>query len=231
MRDWWRNLVYQSLKLLTWLILRLGFGLSVVGQQHLPKTGAFLIASNHVSFLDPAVVAAACPRRLVFVARSDLFGVPWLGAFMRFMGVIPVHRNETGLSLRHAVRVLRRGQPVAIFPEGGRQFSGTLGHAQPGVGLLAADAHVPVVPVFLHGTFEAWPPQARMIRPAKIRVAFGPPIRYPVGRLPTSPQSSGAGGSDEAYQALADHVTASWHQLASTLHGRDTRSIPHDAAS
>lgn len=194
--------IYHALRALAWPILRVVYRLTVHGLEHVPRRGGCILACNHVSFLDPAVLGVACPRRITFLAREPLFQEPWLGSFMRFMGAIPVDRHRTDVGLRHAVRMLRRGRVVTIFPEGGRQFSGRIGSAKPGVGLVAAKARVPVVPVLLRGTFEALPPGARWLRPAKIRVAFGPQIRYPDGRL-----------SEHAYRQLAEQVTASWHHL------------------
>ena len=201
---------YALLRTACWFVLRLGFGLEVRGRHHLPRRGGFVLASHHVSFLDPVALIVACPRRLVFLARAELFRMPWLGSFMRFMQTLPIDRRETETGLREAVRLLRRGRPVAIFPEGGRQLSGTIGTAKPGMGLLAAYAEVPVVPVLVKGTFEALPPGATWPRLAKIRVAFGPQIRYPQRRL-----------SSAVYQRIAQHVTASWQDLHDT-HGRDT---------
>jgi len=154
--------------------------------------------------MDPVVAGIACPRPVTFLARVALFDEPLLGSFMRFMGTIPIDRQPADRGLRQAVRVLRRGGAVVIFPEGGRQVSGSIGTAKPGVGLLAAHAKVPVVPVLLQGTFQALPPGARWLHPAKIRVAFGQPITYPEGRL-----------SEMAYHQCAGQVTARWHQLAS----------------
>jgi 1-acyl-sn-glycerol-3-phosphate acyltransferase len=203
LRSFAEQRVYQTLKLLARIILCLGFRIQIHGRQHIPRRGGFLLASNHLSYMDPVVLAVACPRYLVFVARADLFETPWLGALLRFLRAIPVHPTKPDLGLREAVRLLRHGQPIAIFPEGGRQFSGAIGTAKPGVGLLAASATVPIVPVLLQGTFEALPPTARMVRPTKIRVVFGAQIGYPKGLLP-----------DQAYEALADQVTARWRQLA-----------------
>lgn len=196
----------RSLRLLlrpiVWAVLRLGWGLEVSGAHHLPRRGGFIVAANHVSFLDPVVVAVACPRRVVFLARAALFELPVLGGFLRFVRAIPVDRHHTEVGLRSAVRLLRRGQPIAMFPEGGRQLSGALGQARPGVAFLAAGAQVPIIPLVLDGTRSALPPGARWLRRAKIRVAFGPQIRYPERRL-----------SPEACARLARQVTASWQRL------------------
>ncbi len=207
--------LYHLTKFLCWLILRLGFGLEVRGQEHVPAQGPCIVASNHVSYLDPVVVGVACPRRLTFLAREDLFHGWALGAWMRGVGVIPLRRDEADLTaIRMAVTHLRRGQPVALFPEGGRQFSGQLGTAKRGVGLLAATARAPIVPVYLQGTFDALPPGARSLRRAKIRVAFGPPIAYTEAPVP----------SGRAHQAqLAHAVTDHWRRLEEELRRQPPR--------
>jgi len=122
------------------------------------------------------------------------------------MGAIPVDRRETEIGLRRAIRLLRAGRAIVIFPEGGRQLSGQLGTAKPGVGFLAGCAQVPVVPLLLSGTRQALPPGARWLRRAKIKVAFGPEIRYPDRRL-----------SPEICERLAQQVTAGWQRLRDSL--------------
>ncbi len=205
--------LYDLTKLLCWLFLRLGFGLEVRGQEHVPAQGACIVASNHVSFLDPVVVGVACPRRLTFMARNTLFVQPLLGAWLRGVGAISVRRDEADPSaIRNALHRLREGGPLALFPEGGRQFSGTLGTAKRGVGLLGVSARVPIIPVYLQGTFDALPRGARSFRRAKIRVAFGPAIAYTVASAP-----SGAETARTHQEHLAHAVTDQWHRLEEEL--------------
>ena len=204
-------LAYAVSKFILWLFFRLGFGLEVTGAEHVPRTGSFVLASNHVSYLDPPLLGAACPRRLRFMARASLFHHWLLGTFMRSVGVMPLQRGQSDLpGLRLAIRMLRRGDAVAIFPEGGRQFSGTLGAAKGGVGLLAVTAQVPVIPVFVNGTFEALHPGSRRLKRTKIRVAFGPQIPYTTSPVPTLT-------ARERHDQLAAQVTQAWHQLAEHL--------------
>ena len=202
---------YYVVRFFLWVIFRLGFGMDVRGRSRVPRRGGFLLASNHLSYLDPPLLGAACPRRLSFMAQVKLFDHPWLGAFMRGVHVIPLQRGEGDVAaIREAVRRLRRGESVAIFPEGGRQFSGTLGTAKGGVGLLADAARVPIIPVLVHGTFDALPPGSHRVRRAKIRVAFGSQIPYTTTSVPSLRQR---------HEALAAQVTQQWHQLAKQLHG------------
>ena len=211
-----------------WFFFRLGFGLEVRGQKHVPTTGPVLIACNHVSYLDPPVLGAACPRRLGFMARATLFESPGLGAFMRGVHVIPLQRGEHDVgAIREAVRRLHRGEAIAIFPEGGRQFSGALGTAKRGVGLLAETGRAPIVPAVIDGTFEALPPHTRRLHRTKIRVAFGPQIPYTTSPTPTpAPDEPVAAhetveqASRHRHEALAARVTEQWHRLrAQLIHG------------
>lgn len=212
-----KRLWYALAKLVCWLVFRVGFGLEVQGQAHVPRRGAFLLASNHLSFLDPPVVGVACPRRLWFLARADLFEPPLLGILLRMLDVTPLKRDEGDVAaIRLALQRLKRGQAVAMFPEGGRQFSGRIGTSKRGIGLLAAWARVPIVPVVVQGTFDALPPQARGLRRAKIRVAFGPPIPYTKGSEPTPDDRQGS-ARQHRHQALADAVTEQWRRLAETI--------------
>lgn len=205
-----------------WLevIFRFWFGMEVRGRSHIPRRGGFLLASNHLSYLDPPLLGAACTRRLSFMAQAKLFDHAWLGAFMRGVHVIPLQRGEGDVSaIREAVRRLRCGEAIAIFPEGGRQFSGVMGAAKGGVGLLAELARVPIVPVVVRGTFEALPPGSRRLKPAKIRVAFGPQIPYTTSPVPTLGSEEGR-ASRVRHDQLAAQVTREWHRLAAQLtHG------------
>ena len=220
---------YDFSKFVLWVFFRVGFGLTVHGREHIPTTGSFILASNHVSYLDPPLLGAACPRRLLFMARTTLFETPLLGAFMRAVGVIPLQRGEGDISaIREALRGLSRGEAVAIFPEGGRQLSGQLGHARRGIGLLAEASGVPVIPVVVQGTFEALPPASQPLRRTKIQVAFGAQIAYtaPTTQPPDMPaqeRTGRAGGSlssaRERHEAIAAGVTQAWHRLREQFHG------------
>lgn len=202
-------MAYALTKLICFLLFRLRHGFLVTGQEHVPRRGPFILATNHVSFIDPPVIGTACPRRVYFLARADLFRHPLLAAFMRSVGVIPLRRGAADVgAMRAALGHLRRGLPIAMFPEGTRQLSGRLGAAKRGVGVLADLAHVPVVPAYIDGTFQVLPPATSRLQPGKIRIAFGPPIPY------TEPSLSDRA---ERRQALAEAVTASWRQLEAQM--------------
>jgi 1-acyl-sn-glycerol-3-phosphate acyltransferase len=209
-------LAYAVSKFVLWLAFRARYGLRVRGQAHVPRTGAFIVAVNHLSYLDPPAIGAACPRRVRFMARDTLFDHPLLGAFMRAVGVIPLQREGGDLAgLREAIRHLGRGECLAMFPEGARQPSGEIGQAKRGIGLLAEQARVPIVPAVVQGTFQALPPGVSRLQPGKIAVAFGPPIPYTTAS--TAPSSAGTAASRDRHEALAAAVTAAWRDLAASL--------------
>ncbi|HEY3197937.1 MAG TPA: lysophospholipid acyltransferase family protein [Nitrospirales bacterium] len=168
-----------------WIIVRgfarLLFHLQVSGQDHIPRTGGVLIAANHASYLDIPILGCALPRRASFIGRMDLFaGI--VGYTLRYLGWIPIRRGRVDRkAFDEAVRRLKAGQVVVIYPEGTRTEDGQLQPGKPGIGIMAATAGCPVVPALLEGTYEALPPGAKWIRLRPIRVAFGKPMDFSTG--------------------------------------------------
>jgi 1-acyl-sn-glycerol-3-phosphate acyltransferase len=153
--------------------------LSREGTDHIPRRGAFILAANHCSNLDPVVVGAACPRRLRFMAKEELFRVPLLGTLIDALGAVPVPRSDrqgAAAVLRLTLSRLEAAESVLVFPEGTRSRDGRLGKLEGGVALLAIKTGLPVIPAFLSGTFEALPSGVSFPRPSKIRLRFGEPL-------------------------------------------------------
>ena len=165
-----------------WIIVRgfarVFFHLQVSGEDHIPRTGGVLIAANHASYLDIPILGCALPRRASFIGRMDLFaGI--VGYILRYLGWIPIRRGRVDRkAFDEAVRRLKAGQVVVIYPEGSRSESGHLQPGKPGIGIMAATAGCPVVPALLEGTYEALPPGAKWIRFRPMRVAFGKPMDF-----------------------------------------------------
>jgi 1-acyl-sn-glycerol-3-phosphate acyltransferase len=155
-------------------------GFDVYGKENIPKTGGFIVAANHVSYLDPLVIGISCPRRLSYMARHDLFTNPVFGGIIRNLGAFPVKRKTGDISaLKEAFKRLREGKGLLIFPEGTRQTGGSMAEqAQPGIGFLAAKVNVPVIPVFVKGTDVSLPRGARFFHRARISVCFGRQISF-----------------------------------------------------
>jgi len=156
----------------------------VIGKANVPKRGAVILASNHLSFIDSVVIPLTAPRRVVFLAKAAYFtGTGIRGALSRAwfnaLGMIPVERGDTRAaqdSLDAALEVLRQGEAFGIYPEGTRSRDGRLYRGRTGVAWLALTAQVPVVPVGLIGTENIQPVGASFPRLAKVTVRFGDPI-------------------------------------------------------
>jgi len=170
-------MLYTVLRFLCALIFKTVFRLEVRGKEYIPKKGGFILAANHISYLDPIAVGVACPRKLNFMARHDLFANRWFSWLLSNVGAFAIKRDSADLSaLKEAMQRLRCGEPLVLFPEGSRRFNGTSVEPQPGIGFLAMKLNVPVIPALIKGTEIALPKRAKFIRPVKVSVHFGKQI-------------------------------------------------------
>ncbi|MBQ7502079.1 1-acyl-sn-glycerol-3-phosphate acyltransferase [bacterium] len=136
---------------------KLEYGLKIVGQENIPASGACIAASNHMSLLDPPLVAIAVNTRQVhFVAKKELFQTPVLGAILARCGCMWVDRSsKDGKAVNQAIDMLSRGRLVGIFPEGTRSKDGKLGRCKLGVAFMSLKAGAPILPMCLFNTLEA----------------------------------------------------------------------------
>ena len=149
----------------------------VAGLENLPADGAFLVAANHASHLDPPFIGAVMPHQLAFFARKTLWK-PGLGSWwMDGVGAIPVDRDGSDLTaIKRVLSTLAAGRPLALFPEGTRSPDGELQPAKAGVGLIACKTRVPVVPCRIFNSHLALG-RAGGFRPGTpVDIVFGRPI-------------------------------------------------------
>lgn len=178
-----KTAAYWLAKTLVGSLLFPYFRISRKGLERVPGNGGILVAANHVSYADPLVLGISLPRRLRFIMAADQFEKPAMHLFSSLMDVIPIRRDGSADMgpIRRALRLLKEGQAVAIFPEGQRSRTGTLLPPAAGLGLLAVKAGVPVLPVAIVGTREAYPPGCHFPRPRKVRIIVGEPLTFPRG--------------------------------------------------
>lgn len=157
--------------------------LSIHGRHNLPDAPSFVMVSNHASHLDALVLGAALPLKLrnqlyPLAAGDVFFETPRMAAFSAtFLNALPVWRKNFGAHAVKELRTLLLGQPsiFIFFPEGGRTRDGQMQPFRAGLGMLTAATSVPVVPCYVNGTFEAFPPYSRCPRPRKVSVHIGTP--------------------------------------------------------
>lgn len=118
------------------------------GRENIPRTGALILASNHIRWTDPIVLGVQCPRRLYFMAKEELFKKPFYAFILRNLGVFSVSRGTgDAVSLNTGIDIINRGDVMAIFPEGTRSKTGELLRPKSGVILIAGQTGADILPV------------------------------------------------------------------------------------
>lgn len=173
--DPYSKTVYWVSRILITRPLRFLFHIEVVGAANWPAHGPAIIASNHSSNLDPPLVCLSYPGYICWMGKAEIMDAPVIGWYLRKVGAFKVHRGESDReAIRRGCELLDQGYVVGMFPEGTRQREGSLGEAQPGVGMLALRSHAPVIPVRIRGNDQIvrhGGPQ----RP-KVTLTVGPPV-------------------------------------------------------
>ena len=155
------------------------FPFKVYGLDNIPAEGAFVYASNHISYLDPVVLAISCRRRISFVAKDTLFKNKPFGLFLAHLDAFPIKRDSADIgAIKETLRRLKQGRAVLIFPEGTRVQDPAHREVQSGIGMIVAKSGVPVIPVHVAGTSEVLPEGAKFFRRHEISIHIGEPINF-----------------------------------------------------
>lgn len=187
--------------------LRLAFftvsRLSVTGRENVPLAGPLLVSANHLSVVDPPILAMSVGRPVVFMAKEELFRSRVVGWFLGRLGAFPVHRGRLDReALRRAEEVLANGGALFIFPEGARKGQD---HHMPegylGAAMIASRSDVPVLPMAISGTetFKGW---GWIFRRPRISVRIGPPFRL------RKEAGSRRSQLEQATQQIMQHINA-----------------------
>jgi CMP/dCMP kinase len=170
--------VYRIVLWITWVFFRVFYQLRVFKKFPYPKGGAIL-ASNHASYLDPMVIPISCPKEIHFLAKESLFSIPFLGKLISKINAHPIKRKSADVkSIKMILSLLKENQKILLFPEGTRSSTKKMGPIQPGISFLAYLGKVPIIPIYLTGTSDAWPRGKKFPKLFKnIRIHFGKPIQ------------------------------------------------------
>ncbi len=180
--------LYNFVKVVLRPATTLAFDARVSGVENVPTDGPLVVASNHLSYWDPPLLGTWFPRTIHFMAKRELFANRLFGSILTRVHAFPVERESADVgAIRRALRILKEGEVVGIFPEGRRNTQGDV-QARNGAVLLAATAKCPLVPVALVGTNVA----ARRLRASHVRVCIGAPLRFQGSeRKPTKNELTG----------------------------------------
>jgi 1-acyl-sn-glycerol-3-phosphate acyltransferase len=164
----------------TWLLWRV----RAIGVENVPKSGPLVLAPNHFSQMDHFFVGLFLRRKIRFMAKSQLFGPPVLTYIYKHGGVFPVRRGHHDEEAFETVRqLLDQGEMLLVYAEGGRMRSQHLGKPKPGIGRIALESGVPIVPVAIKGSERAR--QWKKLRFPKTTVQFGQPLTFAVEEAPS----------------------------------------------
>lgn len=146
-------------------------------RERVPRRGGLLVVSNHQSYLDPILAALPACRPFNPMARDSLFRNPLFSRLIRSLYAFPVKRASADLgAIREAIRRLRQGRIVLVFPEGTRTRDGSIRPLHAGMIVIAQRARVPILPMVIDGAFECWPKGRRLPSPRPLSVIYGEPV-------------------------------------------------------
>lgn len=144
-------------------VLKVFMLFKIKGKENIPTDGAFLLCSNHLSAIDPVLIAAGCKRQLTFMAKEELFKVFLLGKLIKALGAFPIKRGRgDAAAVMATLKIMKRGGATLIFPEGTRMKNGERKEVSGGIIRLAIQSGVPIVPAYV----------------TKNTVTYGKPISY-----------------------------------------------------
>jgi len=150
----------------------------VVGVDNLPRRGGFLLAANHASYIDPPMIGCQISRQIAYFARKTLWKGGISSWWLDSVGTIPVDRDggQDVSAIKRVLKALKEERGLILFPEGTRTPDGNLQPAKAGVGFIACKTQVPVVPVRIFGSFEAFGKGRKLRLGTPVTVVFGKPM-------------------------------------------------------
>ncbi len=177
-RDFWRKMFYRLIRAVLFIFYKLFFRFQFFGSEQVPDLNdprGVILAPNHASYLDPPLLGISLRRRVTYLAKSYLFDHFFVGFVLRSIGAYPI-KSESGndfRSIRDLVRLLKSGHCITVFPEGTRSENGEFHEPEGGIGFLAMKSAAWVVPVYIQGSYAAFPKGAKNFKSHPIKVYFG----------------------------------------------------------
>jgi 1-acyl-sn-glycerol-3-phosphate acyltransferase len=193
-----RSVLYRAERMIFVSTLWAWFRPKVTGREHIPATGAAILAPVHRSFADFGFAAFCTERKLFFMTKDEMWENKWLGKLLLTVGAFPVHRESADReALQRAEEVLRRGELLVLFPEGTRREGPVVEDLMEGATFLSARTGAPIVPIGIGGSDLAMPKGRAVPKPYTIQVVIGPAI-------PPPPRTEGGRVSRSAVRAATE---------------------------
>lgn len=188
---------YRFVRGLASLWLRFSMRLTVKGRSHIPKEGACIICSNHMSWWDPVLVASLTPRVIHFMAKKELFEIPIIGKVFGRLNAFPVDRGKADVrAIRRSLKILKEAEVLGVFPEGTRNHnSNELARLHGGAAMLALRGEVPIVPIVIRGKYGLG---------SAVKVSIGEPFRL------TAASGRFSSAVAEGSRRIAHEITELW---------------------
>lgn len=168
------NCIYSFSRFLLATLFKTAYRVQVMGSENIPEKGRIILCSNHISYIDPLVIAAFFPRYIFFMAKREVFVNKFLASVVTFFNSFPVNRDAFNRqAVKYSISILNDEEVIGIFPEGTRSTDGVIRKGHRGLGLISIKANCPILPVALSGTNKIiQKPRKRLFFP-KVKIAFG----------------------------------------------------------
>lgn len=169
---------YYLVRAICWLLLKIFWRMEIIGIENLPENGGLIIASNHVSYLDPAVLVASLNRKIYFITKKEVFKNTFVRFILKNLNAFSVDRENVDIiAFKKAMNILREEKVLGIFPEGTRSSNGELQELKLGAIKIAMKTGVPILPVGIIGTHQIYPRGIKfpILFKHKITVKYGTP--------------------------------------------------------
>jgi len=203
----WEVALYRFVRVLIFAVAKAFGRIEIIGREHLPESGAYVLAPVHRSNIDFALASLVTPRRMRYMGKASIWKIKFLNPLWDALGAFPVHRGAADReALRTSTAVLESGQALVMFPEGTRQTGPVVQELFDGTAYVAAKTQAPIVPVGIGGSEKAMPKGAKFIHPSKIVVVIGEPLQ------PPAPSDAGR-TSRRAVKELTDQLHAEIQKL------------------
>ncbi len=172
--------LYYTIKFVLFIYYKLFFHLRCYGADKVPGETSgrgVILAPNHASYLDPPLLGVCAKRRVTFLAKEYLFNAFFVGWVLRTLGAVPIKTQADDFrNIRKLIKLLQQGRCIEVFPEGTRSPDGNLQEPESGVGFLAIKSGAAVIPVYIDGTYQAWPRGANFFKCHPVRVYLADPF-------------------------------------------------------